>query len=98
MTQTELNFDTPHNGTATSRAAAENQKPSKVKADRAAILAYVKSRDGATRDQIEVGLGMAGNTVRPRVWELIGYGHLEVTTEKRPTRAGSPAFVLRVKK
>lgn len=96
MTQTELDFDRPHNGTPTSIAAADSQSPRKTAIDRERILAYVRSAGGATRDEIEVGLGMQGNTVRPRVWELVRAGKLVETEAKRKTRTGSWAAVVGV--
>lgn len=98
MTQTELNFDRierPHNSTATSIAAADSISPEKAATQRERILMFVKSQGGATRDEIEVGLNMAGNTVRPRVWELVRAGRLIESSEQRPTRAGCKAKVLK---
>lgn len=68
---------------------------------RAAVFEFINGRGtlGATRDEIEVGLQMGGNTVRPRVKELLdpyqqGGPRLVETKTTRPTRSGSPARVL----
>jgi hypothetical protein len=50
---------------------------------------------GATRDQLQHGLKMPGDTVRPRVLELIKAGKIHETMEKRKTRQGRQAFVLK---
>ena len=55
----------------TSEAAAQ-----RVRKDtaywRAEIYAVIKNRGGATEREIEEALGLSGNTVRPRLWELEG--------------------------
>lgn len=95
MIQAELNFDAaPHNGTPTSRAAAESQTPCKKQRDRDRIVAYVKANDGATRDELVDKLNMGVGTVCPRVFELVKSGELFEPGEKRETRTGSKAFVL----
>lgn len=94
MNQTLLNFDRPHNSTPTSIAAADSQAPSKCDKDRQAILEHVRSAGGATRDEIEAATGIQGNTVRPRVWELVRAGKLVESGEKRKTRGGCWAVVL----
>lgn len=96
----------PHNGTTTSRAAADGAR-GHAHADRVRILAYLVAQGdhGATREEIEAALTMNGNTVRPRVAELLReeriwhrFGQEEpLLTEPgntRPTRSGDPASVL----
>jgi hypothetical protein len=51
-------------------------------------------RNGMTRDELEVVLELDGNSVRPRVWELIPVNAIEETPRKRETRTGSKAHVL----
>lgn len=79
----------------TSLAAADAIKPHAAK-QRAAVLAFVRSCGwaGATRPEIEAALGMGGDSVRPRVWELIKMNLMTETTRTRPTKSGRPAFVL----
>jgi hypothetical protein len=83
-----------HNGTPTSRAAAEQIEPISGKA-RAGILDYLRSRgaEGATADEIEQDTGISGNTVRPRLCELDDLGRISKTDETRPTSSGRRAAV-----
>jgi hypothetical protein len=79
----------------TSRAAALQTYPNTGN-DKHRILDFVRWQGGtgATRDQIEMVLGLSGSTVRPRVIELIEGGWLEETERTRKTRLGGQAFVL----
>lgn len=58
---------------------------------------------GATRDEIELILKLSGNTVRPRVKELLGEAEgfterrIYESNEVRKTRAGRAAYVLKVR-
>lgn len=96
----------PHNGTETSREAAETMVDA-AQADRWRVLRYVVSLGdrGATREEIELALNMTGNSVRPRVWECIHEKevrrHFGVSTpllaepgHRRLTLSGSKAMVL----
>lgn len=90
--------DPPHNKTRTSIAAAASKRSS-VATERFRVISYIRScPNGATREEIEDGLGMPGNTVRPRVWELLGNsGHARQLREgptTRRTRSGRQAFIL----
>lgn len=88
----------PHNSTPTSIQAASSKR-STAATERARVLAYIQSRrDGATREEVEEALGISGNSVRPRVAELLGnYGHTKVLREgptTRKTKAGRNAAIL----
>lgn len=48
---------------------------------------------GATADELEVGLGLSGNTIRPRLVELRERGFVVDSGATRPTRAGRRAVV-----
>lgn len=84
-----------HNGTSTSVAAAESVR---VHAGslRAMVLDFIRSKGdvGATRAEIEDGLNMSGNTVRPRVKELQVAGLVRDTEATRLTPSGRKASVL----
>jgi DNA-binding IclR family transcriptional regulator len=86
----------PHNGTATSRAAANEIEPfaGRLRAD---VLIFLRSRgeEGATADEIEQSSGIAGNTIRPRLIELKRLGLVQQTSATRPTRSGRKAVVWR---
>jgi DNA-binding transcriptional ArsR family regulator len=84
----------PHNGTPTSRAAAEGARPA-AGSRRLQVLEAVKARgdDGATAEELERALGLSGNTIRPRLVELRAAGLVRVTTRMRPTINGYDAAV-----
>ncbi|MBS2028746.1 MAG: MarR family transcriptional regulator [Deltaproteobacteria bacterium] len=85
----------PSNGTVTSDAAAEAIKPSAATL-RALVLAAVSNSGphGVTRQEIEERTQLEGNTVRPRVKELLAAGLVVETDRVRDTRSGRAAFVL----
>ena len=82
----------------TSEAAAESMKGIAPKI-RARIVAWLKDRGswGATEQEVEVALGLSGNTVRPRLFEAQEAGEIERTDKTRPTRSRRKAFVYRVR-
>lgn len=91
----------PHNKQETSKDAARSMKPA-TGALRKKVLQFIIERTqegfgGATNEEIEVGLEMAGNTVRPRVWELRGNnGHercIKQSGSRRKTLSGRAAIV-----
>jgi hypothetical protein len=84
-----------HNGTATSIAAAESIRGTAA-TDRQRVLDAIRAAGihGLTREQIEVATGLAGNSVRPRVAELIAAGTIEEAGEIRRTSTGRAARVL----
>lgn len=51
---------------------------------------------GMTREELEHRLGLGGNSVHPRVLELIEGKWVYETTDRRRTRAGNDAVVLRI--
>lgn len=85
----------PHNGKPTSILAAEEIKPTASRL-REQVYAFIRDRGktGATREEIETSLGLAGNCVRPRVWELMKANRIAETQETRLTRSGRKAVVL----
>jgi hypothetical protein len=65
----------PHNGTETSKAASVAVAASgDAQADRARVLECIRvaGKRGITRADICNQTGLSGDTVRPRVWELMG--------------------------
>ena len=66
----------PHNGTPTSRAAATTIEPNAAETLRKRILEFLRlcGQDGATDEEIQLALDMAGNTERPRRGELANAG------------------------
>lgn len=84
-----------HNHTATSIAAAEATQSSAAVA-RQRILDAIRAAGihGLTREEIEAATGIPGNTVRPRVRELVQRRAIEEAGEIRPTKSGEYAKVL----
>lgn len=82
----------------TSREAAESMRETAASA-RGRVLRMIAGRGqfGATRYEIEQILVMSGNTVRPRVVELLKAGLVEETDQRRLTGTGRWAVVLRAK-
>jgi hypothetical protein len=88
----------PHNGTRTSIAAADSVR-SKAARQRDEVFACILSRPGGvTREEIQEALGLDGNSVRPRVWELLGNGghaqRIRETGELRQGKSGRSMEVL----
>jgi len=88
--------DPPHNGTDTSAAAAESVREKATRLRRLVFETVAREFPGGlTRQEIESLTGLAGNTVRPRVWELVlDYGLLRDTDERRLTRSRRLASVV----
>ena len=60
------------------------------------ILKFIRKRKkGATCDQVEAGLNRIHQTVSARINELVNWGYLFDTGNKRITRSGHKARVLR---
>jgi len=85
--------EAPHNGTPTSREAALSIRRA-LPALEQRVLVYIASRaDGCTREEIGDALHMGGDTVRPRVAELLARELVREDGERK-TRSGRPAAVL----
>lgn len=85
--------DPPHSGSPTSQAAAEAIKPT-AGTLRAIVLEYLKEHpDGATDEEMQLALDMAGNTQRPRRQELEKMGFVRATDRTRTTSSGRQAVV-----
>jgi hypothetical protein len=79
----------------TSRLAALDTFP-RQDTHRWRILHAAARAEGATRDELEVLTGLGGNTVRPRVQELIEGGFIFETDQTRTTRHKSEATVVKI--
>lgn len=81
-----------HSGT--SRAAAESIRPT-AEAMRQRVLEYLRLRAGlgATDDEGQRDMEMAGNTYRPRRCELVEAGLVRDSGTTRPTASGRKAVV-----
>jgi len=85
----------PYSNETTSKNAAEQYNH--VVADRLRVLYFlINTPDGATREELETALSIQGNTLRPRVWELLKTKKIVESKNTRLTRAGRKALVLYV--
>jgi hypothetical protein len=78
----------------TSRQAAIDTYERMGKHHRQILYAIALQGYGLTREEIEQVTGLGGNTIRPRVKELIGGGMLVETDRTRTTKRGSRAAVI----
>ena len=84
---------TPHNGTPTSKAAAEQKTD--AASDRTKMLAAYRAAGamGLTDDEMRITTNLNPDSIRPRRGELIRAGKVMETTKTRPTRTGRLATV-----
>jgi hypothetical protein len=100
ITGTQLTFTAPlpaHNGTPTSRAAAERIEPV-AGTLRRQVLDYLREQGehGATDEEMQDALHMNPSTQRPRRIELCDTGWILRTDDVRKTHSGRDAAVYRV--
>ena len=84
----------PHNGTDTSKQAAKLIRDfAGSQQDR--VLRFIQNMGerGATDQEIELGTGLPGNSVRPRRTRLVELGKIKDSGRVRNTSAGRPASV-----
>lgn len=77
----------------TSREAAERIQPQAANLRALVLRTVAGTSSGATAEEIETLTGLAGNTVRPRLVELVQRGQLAKSDRKRATRSGRNAVV-----
>jgi hypothetical protein len=84
----------PHAKTETSKEAAESMV-TMVGTQRHRVWEFVHEQGarGATSQEIEVGLGLSGNAVRPRLVELRAAGKVIKVNNTRETASGRRARV-----
>ena len=68
------NTTPPHNGTGTSKAAAESMKPHRARVQGMVLKAISEMPGGMTCQEVEHTLGMNSGTVTPRINELASEG------------------------
>jgi len=64
---------------------------------RMAVLGVIAATGGATDEEIQAALGLAGNTQRPRRVELCEAGRVVDSGVRRPTKSGRQAAVWIIK-
>lgn len=87
-------WDLPHNGTPTSKAAAEAK--GNAATERELVYRALAQAVEATREELETLTRLSGNSLRPRIYELVKAGRVEETGATRPTTSGRRAAILRV--
>lgn len=84
----------PHNGTTTSRMAAELAAPFAGAQQQKVFQAIEQAgANGLTDQEIETALGIAGNSVRPRRTKLMELGRIKDSGNLRLTKSGRAAVV-----
>jgi hypothetical protein len=81
----------------TSQVAGMRKRQDKTQLDRDAILLALKKHGQLTRDDLEVITKIGIQTITPRVIDLIDDELVVELSATRPTRTGSPAFLLELK-
>lgn len=78
----------------TSRAAQASAEP-KAGTKRALVLAFIRGRgaEGATDEEVQMGLPISANTERPRRVELVDAGLVVDSKRRRATVGGDLAVV-----
>jgi len=88
---TQLEFQVPYaKGSTTSKAAAERIKGHAAK-QRSIVLGFIAAHGPCTDEDISEGLGIAGNSCRPRRLELFRAGLIEMLDESGKTKSGRSA-------
>lgn len=83
----------PHNGTDTSRAAADSVSPVAVASCERLVLNTIIANNGATCDQVEDQTGLSHQCASARIRGLVKRGILEDSGARFPTRSGRLAIV-----
>lgn len=95
MTQRTL-FDKPlpHNGCETSKAAAESKRLRAGAQQQRVLECLQQAGDtGMTDEQIQVALGLSGDSERPRRRKLVELGLVADSGEVRETTSGHAAVI-----
>lgn len=92
--QLSIPFEAPHNGTATSRAAAQSVRR-RIARDIDLIIGAIgrHPKTGATCDELEVLLSLSHQTCSARVRECAKRRMIRDSGNTRPTRSGRQAIV-----
>lgn len=85
--------DPPHNGTATSRAAAGRIRPAQREQHARIVAALRTWPDGLTDQQIQDATGLDPSAERPRRGELVAAGTVTDSGRTAATRSGRMATV-----
>jgi hypothetical protein len=91
---TSEDYFTPYSNTGTSKDAALSMRET-ARILRDQVLHYIvsKGKDGATDQEISLGMSLDSNTSRPRRWELYREGKIKKSGRVRKTTSGRDADV-----
>ena len=82
--QLDLQMPTaPSQAVDTSRAAGLAASHFRTKLHRRVLATLLGHPEGLTEFELEEHTGLAGNTLRPRLWELEKIGYVRKSTERR---------------
>lgn len=87
-------FAAPSVPVDTSESAADAITPHVRWQHRLVCEALARTTAGLTRQEIETETRLDGNTIRPRVWELVTMGYVVATGKRARTTSGRQAKVL----
>ena len=94
----QLNRDFDNARSIANRNAVYHGTPEAVRSSmRAAILDRLRTHGPATREEVAIALGKEVHAISGRFTALLQAGLIEETDQKRPTRSGHQAVVVRVK-
>jgi hypothetical protein len=85
----------PDSGGSTSREAAVKILPECDRQRDQVLAALHAAPDGLTREELCTITGLAGDSLRPRCWELVKAGLINATTFTRLTESGRRAYILK---
>lgn len=99
MSQLKLDFESsPRARSVANRNAVYHGTPeSHLSGMRAKIMEHMRAHGPATREEVAIALGKLVHQISGRFTALLEAGLLEETDQKRPTRTGHQAVVLRIK-
>ncbi len=86
----------PFSNSTTSREAAKWIEPD-ARSLRGAVLIYLRRTGGTTAQEVERDLELSGNTVRPRIRELVKAGLVYDSGETRVLASGRKAIIWRAR-
>ncbi len=99
MSQLNLDFESPQRARSiANRNAIYHDTPEAERSgERARILDRLRTHGPQTREEVAIALGKEVHQISGRFTALLNAELIEETNEKRPTRTGRMAVVVRIK-
>ncbi len=95
MSQMELDFNAR---SIENRNQVYHNTPERVRSSmRACIIEHLRMHGPATREEVAIALGKEVHAISGRFTALLSAEVIEETSDKRPTRSGHMAVVVRLK-